>query len=247
MKRRALIIYCNNTESGSLNGPIADNLNLRNHLTSYLGGHWFESEILSLNNPSIELVVAAVNNFLNNADYTFTVFSGHGFMNTDVNNLQYLELSNGDLSILKLKTNARRQTMIIDACRGFYSPSQQTLVKGLRGFSEAFIGDPMSTRTLFETGVLSAEEGITVLYAAYQNQSAGDSDKGGLYTYSLLKACKNWEERDRNFNFLNLKDAHTAGTLYMHNNFITSQQPTMNEEKRMRYFPLAVKIKPFYG
>jgi hypothetical protein len=247
MIRRALIIFCNNTSSGRLNGPTADNTNLRNHLTSYLGGDWYDSEILSLNNPTQQQVINAVANFLSGADYSFTVFSGHGWINTDENRTQYLEVSNGDISLMKLISDSPRQTILIDACRGFYSPSGQTLTKGMSGVYENFTGDPMSTRRIFDNAVLAAEEGITVLYAANENQSAVDSDRGGVYTYSVLKACKNWGSSDRRYNILTVKEAHNLGTTYMLSNFVTRQQPTMNQEKRKRYFPLSVKFTPIHG
>jgi len=247
MERRALIIYCNNTASGRLNGPIADNKNIIDHLTSYLGGEWYDDEILSLQNPSSQKVSIAVKNFLNGADYTFTIFSGHGFINTDDNKTQYCEVANGDISIMRLVSNAPRQTILIDACRGFHSPSQQALVKGMSGVYEYFTGDPMSTRRIFDNAVLAAEKGITVLYAAYEDESAADSDRGGAYTYSFLKVCKNWEKSDREYNILTVKQAHNAGIMYMNKNFITKQQPTMNQEKRLRYFPIAVKFTPLYG
>lgn len=53
MNRKALIIYCDDIESGFLSGPTVDNTNFRNYLTSYCRGDWYENEIKSLNNPSI--------------------------------------------------------------------------------------------------------------------------------------------------------------------------------------------------
>jgi hypothetical protein len=241
MKRRALIVYCNDTSSGVLPGPEADNANLRQHLISNLGGDWYENEILSLSNPTTIQVINSVKNHLKGADYTLFAFSGHGYLNMDDNNRQYLELSDGDISIKQVITEVRRQAIIIDACRGFYSPSTSILTKG---FEEAYdnLTGKVSTRKLFDHYLMNCEEGLTVLYAANENQTATDSDNGGVYLLSILKVCELWQSSGSSKNIFSLKDAHLFGIKYMNQNFDTIQKPTMNSEKRMRFYPFAVKI-----
>lgn len=246
MKRRALIIYCDDTASGELSGPPFDNEHYRSFLTSNLGGRWEDSEILSLPNPKASLVTRAVKEFLNGADYTFTIFTGHGFLNSDENNRQYLEVADGDISILNLRTTAKRQTLIIDACRGFHSPSEAIL----KGFSEVYehlTGDPYSTRLMFNNAVMRAEEGWTVLYAASRNQTALDTDNGAAYLLSLLHTAENWEEIDKKNNIIGLKVIHDYAKIYLSENFETIQIPSMNKEKRLRYFPFAVKVTSIYS
>jgi hypothetical protein len=244
MIRRALIIYCDDTESGELLGPSKDNSNLRNYLTSLIGGEWEPSEIKSLRNPTIDQVKSAVNNFLNTADYTFTVFSGHGWINTNENNTQYLEVGDGDISIYDLETKADRQTIIIDSCRGYISPLNESLSKGLGRAVESFSSRSSSTRQLFDNIVMRAEEGISVLFSASENQSSSDSEKGGAYIYSLLAVSRNWFKNDKTSNIFTVKNAHQSGILFMKDNFNTKQKPVMIPEKRMRYFPLSVKFTP---
>jgi Caspase domain len=247
MIRRALIIYCDDTKSGKLKGPSKDNTNLRNHLTSYIGGEWYDFEIKSLNNPTSQMINVHIESFFENADYSFVVFSGHGFLNADEDYIQYLEVADKDISIAKLLTKAKRQTILIDACRGIYSPQQEDLIKASRSYGESFIGSLHSTRKLFETKVLEAEEGLSILYAANVNQSAVDSNIGGAYTYSLLKSCEQWGESNRSNNALTIKEAHELGSIYMKSKFLTNQTPVMQPEKRMKYFPLSVKLTPIYG
>lgn len=240
MIRRALIIYCDDTESGYLSGPSVDNTNLRNYLTSNTGGDWFDREIKSLNNPTSQEVNDAISS-LGIADYTFIVFSGHGWINTDEDNTQYLEVSNGDIPINDLITASDRQTIIIDSCRGFFSPLNESFNKALTGSVRTYSATS-STRTLFNTLVLKAEEGISIMYAASENQSAVDSPKGGAYINSLVAVCKNWVTSDKISNCLTIKIAHDLALPFMKKKFVTKQKPVMQEEKRMRYFPLAVKI-----
>lgn len=244
MKRRALIIFCDNTKSGELFGPPCDNLHFRKFLRSNLGGAWKEdSEILSLNNPSSTKVIKAVKEFLNGSDYTFTVFSGHGFLNTDENRHQFIELSDESISILNLRTTAKRQALIIDACRGFYSPSQE-LLKSLDEKYFSMDGISPSTRKIFDDAVIRADEGLTILYAASKNQTALDTDKGAAYLTSLLKVAERWENKESESNMvMDLMVAHNHAAKYLTNNFETIQNPSMNQEKRKIYFPFAVKLK----
>jgi len=245
MTRKALIVYCDNTESGKLPGPSADNQNLRTHLTSPLGGDWYDSEIISLNNPTKLQVLQSIRT-IGVADYSFVVFSGHGYINTADNHKQYVELSDGDLSISNLVSNSKRQTIIIDACRGYYSPTTQMFSKGLSGTFENFSGR-QSTRKLFDHHLNNCEEGLSVMYAASKNQSASDSDKGGAYLFSILKVCEIWAQNDSKKQKFSIRDAHNSGIIYMNKNFETKQKPTMHAEKRMRYFPLAVKWTQING
>ena len=240
MKRRALIIYCDDTRSGKLPGPSCDNINLKGYLKSNLGGNWHDDEIYSLHNPTEFMVQKVKNNLLNDADYTFVVFSGHGGIDTS-DNRQYVELSDRDIPISSLVTSSRKQAMIIDACRGYFTRIQDTRQKNIRNhFMESFSAKA-STRPLFENAIKQAEEGLTILFSASKNQTSLDTNKGGAYLLSLLAIAENWERTDRQSNIMNLQVAHLNASEYITSNFETIQKPTMNDEKRRVHFPFAVK------
>lgn len=239
MKRKALIIYCTNTASGKLSGPIHDNNNIRNYLQSDVGGQWAKNEIVSLRNPTKQMIASVIQQDFADIDYSFVVFTGHGCIN-QINGIQYLEISDGDISIKRLVTAAPRQTIIIDACRG-YEKINDSLEKSFSNLYENFSGHP-NTRQIFDAAVMQAEEGITVLYSADKDQSSLDTNKGGAYLYSLLSVCKQWEQNiSRTYLYYSIKDAHLDACEYLDENFITMQHPVMNQEKRKRYFPIAVK------
>lgn len=86
---------------------------------------------------------------MTNSDYSFVVFSGHGWINTDEDNTQYLEVADGDISINVLITDADRQTILIDSCRGFLSPLMESFEKGLSGAVRTY-SSTTSTRTHFK-------------------------------------------------------------------------------------------------
>ncbi len=242
MIRKALIIYCTNTESGRLTGPRADNTNYINFLKSPLGGNWSSSEIMTIENPKFELLQRVLREHMANANYTFIIFSGHGGIGIE-DRKQYMEIDDRDITIGDLRTDANRQTIIIDSCRGLYS-IVENLTKAMDEVV-SFSGQAHSTRQLFNDAVMRAEEGMTILYAASTNQSALDTNKGGAYLVSLLAVAKIWrrDESNRKSSVFTLDAAHEKAVVYLRNNFEeTIQVPVMNQEKRRLYFPFAVKF-----
>ena len=239
MNRKALIIYCTETDSGELAGPKMDNENIRKYLKSDVGGQWYDDEIISLENPTIGKVRRCIANEFDDADYSFIVFTGHGGID-ETDGQDYLEVVDGDVSLSTLITDAPRQTLIIDACRGYFRRIPDSLQKSFSNVYEYFSGHP-NTRIIFDRAVSQAEEGLTVLYSASANQSSLDTNKGGAYLYSLLSICKEWEEIVKGKEgYLDLKNAHEIACEYLRDNFLTNQKPEMNMEKRKFYFPIAV-------
>mgnify|MGYP001768393238 CR=1 FL=1 len=242
MKRLALIIYCDNTKSGSLTGPPHDNIKYREFLKSNLGGAWYDEEIISLNNPTSNDVAYYMYSAYDQIDYSFTLFTGHGYINVDHNNLQYLELKDKDISILNLRTKCPKQTLIVDACRGYYSPLKKALENLILDSYRSFSGDILTTRKLFEDAVAIADQGWTTLYAASENETALDTNGGAAYLLSLLDASKIWKRTNSDSKVLPVNSAHNIAKVYLQENFATTQKPAMSQEKRIRHFPFAVKF-----
>ncbi len=233
MKRRAIIIYCNNTKSGELSGPVYDYSNYLNFLCSPLGGQWKRSEILGFPNPTYNDFMERQKQFCANADYTFSIFTGHGGINDD---RQYLEFKDKDVPLQKLITDAKRQTIIVDACRGYYTPLKERIIKEATNESLKSFSANIDTRKLFDDAVLKTEEGISVLFAAKENQSARDTRKGAAYLLSLLEAAETCEN-----GVLSIKDAHILAIEILKYKYMTRQEPIILPEKRKNFFPLAVK------
>jgi hypothetical protein len=246
MNRRALIIYMTDSPSGKLEGPIQDNENLREFLTSCLGGVWYSNEIISLKNPTIKKVRDTILTF-SEYDYSFIVFTGHGELEKYEKD-QYIELMDGEISVKELITDCPRQTIIIDACRGYFSKRQRLLEKSMN-FSDSMESyrRNISTRQLFDDSLAKTEEGITVLYAANENQSALDTNLGAAYISSLIGSAQEWERASKNETVLSLKSVHGISVEYMRKHFVTRQVPVMNHEKRLRYYPFAVKFTTVHG
>jgi hypothetical protein len=243
MKRRALIIYCDDTPSGPLTGTVRDAHNLNAFLKSLAGGEWRNDEVGFLRNPTDARVKTVVNSFMKNADYTFTVFSGHGFVDRSNKFKQYVELSNKSVPLRNLLSNAKRQTIIADACRGFYSAHRESLLEEY----SSFIGDvehleQPSTRRFFDSAVKKADKGVSVLYSASLNETALDTPSGGAFLFSLLSYAQSWSSTKSHYTYLPHHTALTRAKKLMYEKFDTNQRPILNSTPRDFHFPLAVKF-----
>ncbi|HEY4291399.1 MAG TPA: caspase family protein [Puia sp.] len=202
---------------------------------------------MGLNNPHIEEVKYAVRTYMRTADYTLTIFTGHGYINQEKKTC--LEVMDGDIMVKDLKPpDVTCQAIIIDACREKYIESP--IVAENRTFSkmvESTLGIG-SKRYIFDILTLSAPEGVSILYAASENQSSLDTDEGGAYLLSLLKITEHWRDTNDCDLALSLKEAHLLAAEYLEENFEdTIQTPKMLPQKRTIYFPFAVKNVPLYG
>ena len=240
MERRALIIYCDNTSSGPLPGPSKDNENFVSFLQSNLGGNWGPDEIESLHNPSKKDVLRIKRSHLDTADYSFVVFSGHGNINVYADGEeQMLETADGEISIFDLRTEASRQTLIVDACRAREFAQQEPIVKSADLSESLKLGQ--QTREIFDKHVQAADQGWSVLFAASENESARDTFGGAAFLLSLLRAAKHWSEVGDREEYFPLNLAHEQATQILRRRYVTDQHPQMIIEKRRRHFPFAVK------
>lgn len=247
MSRRALIIYCDNTPSKPLVGPIADRNNFFRFLTSPLGGSWDEGEIVPLRNPTITRVKNAIRR-LNGADYTFIIFTGHGEVRQkSINNIQYLELSDGDISVLELRSTAPKQTIIVDACRGYAKDTDIEFAKAMEHLEESGFAGRESTREIFDSWLNQCENGLVVLYAASEDETALDTPNGAAYLLSLLICAEAWAETDKKYSVLPLNIVHEWAVAFVSENFETIQVPEIKGQKRRNFFPFAVKNIPIYS
>lgn len=241
MKRRALIISCDNTQSGRLPGAKADNINMRNFLTNSLGGNWHDSEIVQLNNPLRNEVLKAVKIHLSRADYSFVVFSGHGYVDV-LKNHQYLELLDSNIPLKALRSLSHRQTMIVDACRGFNINEDLLQGFGLGETIHHYTGSK-STRVLFERFVRNGYRGLAVMYSAQQGQSSMDTPRGGVYISSLIKSAFIWAGTRNNDSGISLLGAHNRAKQLITNEYSwANQSPVIIDENRRPHFPFAVKF-----
>jgi hypothetical protein len=128
----------------------------------------------------LRLVISAIEEHLNGSDYTLLIFTGHGFINT-TDYQRYIEVANGDISILKLKSDSPRQTIILDACSGYYELGTP-FTKTFSDLSESLstVGFAFS-RKIYDDAIMSAERGIISLFSSSGGEGSDDSVDGGIY------------------------------------------------------------------
>lgn len=183
MKRKALLI-------GNSNGLQGVKLDIR-HFTEFLkhdvGGQWYDSEIEVKMNPSKKDLLAAIQQFKSvKYDFFYVLFSGHGAYEKST----ILEINGNDEYVYEsdLKNIATRQISIFDCCRQRISDSlNEGLVKSFRNS----LSGMANIRAKYKSRIMQAIEQQVSLYACSVNESALDTEKGGLYIQNLLKAATN--------------------------------------------------------
>lgn len=193
LKKRLLLIYNEgiiNTQS-YLRGVLADVDNYKAFFNSVEGGAWNEKEIQVFNKPTAKVIYDYIDDNAD-SDYFLIVFCGHGYYDDDT----IWELGSGDeLPLADLRSWVRhtRSLIICDCCR--VKPKRESVMESLNTrtvmFSEGgTIQDRTLARMLYNKAIRATYEKIsTIGYAASEGESAGESSKGGYYSYSLLKAA----------------------------------------------------------
>jgi hypothetical protein len=174
----------------------------------------------------------------------FNAFAGHGYMvKADyAGHDTVICLRDGqDIRIKALNPGNKRCTILADCCRNLSITIPAELIEEKQAYATfAEVVGRDRCRELFDRAVLSAEQGATFLYSCGENQSAADDDaQGGLFTFQLLTAAREWASLQP-----------TNAVLYMDKVFEAAeartrriepqQHPHMPPVRRMRHFPFAV-------
>jgi hypothetical protein len=187
MKRKALLI--GSPGSPYLAGVEVDLINMRNFLISANGGSWnLDTEIVECSlNPTYAEIEPHLE-ILQYCDYAFVYYSGHGFTNN--NNQGQINLNaNEIIPIQKLANRCKKQTTIIDACRGY--AERFNAIGSIKPSPIIFENTNAEyAKTLFENFVSHCPQSRILLYATQLGQNANDTDNGGYFSTNLLMATK---------------------------------------------------------
>jgi len=183
MKRRALLI-------GNSNGLAGVKLDIANYikfLKSDVGGQWHDVEIRTVMNPSKAYLMSIIQQLKNERpDYAFVVFSGHGAYSKGTIleiNAQEEYINENDLKYI-----ASRQISIFDCCRNVITTPlvEKRALGGVLNLSES----EKKIRPAYDARIMQSIEQQVSLYACSINESALDTEDGGLYSKNLLRAAK---------------------------------------------------------
>jgi hypothetical protein len=122
MDRKALLIGCpGGGGTHYLSGVAQDLANYDRYLRSPLGGGWYSSEISTLDYPSAAAVRAAIQS-LESIDYSFVLFSGHGYVTSNARSTIVCLRGDEEMDSVTLHIGAKKHTVLLDCCRVVAKP-----------------------------------------------------------------------------------------------------------------------------
>lgn len=239
MMRRALII---GSPDKDIPGVLDDMQNYRTFLKSFVGGAWFDQEIITLESPT-KLQLSIQLELLKSADYSFLVFAGHGGYSA-YQRATTLKLNpSTDISENDLKVGAPKRTVIIDACRVHIDkqPLREAMKAALA--MDSYCSADQS-RALFERSIEASPPGLAVLYGCSIGEGAGETAGiGGRYSCALLEVAGDWanDYYTQRGTTLSVSDAHEKAATLVSKRSGESQNPKGEFPRSLPRFPLAVK------
>lgn len=227
ISRRAIIIG-NNTGYRApvfLKGVDKDLFNYNNFLRSDAGGAWLQSEIKILHNCGRREIISTINKC--NADYSFVVFSGHGFINSK-DGLTYVCVNNGYIDETELDTGINKQTLLLDCCREVSAGLGESFEKGDIIQKRQTIRKIFSPRRKFDRALELSGNGQFTGYACEVDETSGDNlTMGGIYSSALLKIGRLFGLRDQTKrDWLPIRIAHNYAAKKISMNPFTNQTPS---------------------
>lgn len=247
MNRRALIIS-NPGEPGAKNycaGVIKDVENFRSFLASPIGGYWGSNVVDHLDRRTEKEVKAALLN-LKSADYSLIVFCGHGYYSKSTDST-ILELKKGEeLDSDELRGVTGKQTIILDCCRVIAEKIvlEDRILEAAFAKSVRYDGD--SCRKYYNEGINKCAPGVIVLNACAIGEKAGDdSERGGYYSYNLIRSARTWAEEStvdtsKSYRILSAPEAHELSSSRVTKRSNGAQHPQIEKPRSEPYFPLAI-------
>jgi Caspase domain len=226
-------------------GVLKDVEHYRSFLSSAIGGAWLRSEIEEMSRPSVTEVRLKVKD-LPNVDYVLVVFSGHGWHSTGLNSTA-LELRAGqEIDSDELRLATTKQTIILDCCREKHpgTPEVRALTEMLAKSASRFNSE--DCRRYYDQRVQECSTELVVMYACSVDQKAADDDqKGGIYSYNLLEAGKDWADNStvdtsRQYKILSVVQAHEATEPRVLRLRGTRQTPHIEKPRTGPYFPFGI-------
>jgi hypothetical protein len=183
VSRKAILIGSPSIGDRYLPGVSQDLINFRRLLKSDNAGRWFDKEIVTLQNPSIQTVITEVHS--TTVDYLFIYFSGHG--GTTEENCRMLELRNGLIADTDLLNTCPRQLIVCDACSNYIRPG----ISGIPEFGEEYFhfDGVYTARELFDHYILNSPCGKVIVHSTQLGQPSYDGRDGGYFTQALINVA----------------------------------------------------------
>jgi hypothetical protein len=174
------------------------------------------------------------------ADYTLTVFSGHGGISTKDNKL-YLDFIDDHLPASILKNTSKKQTIIFDTCRAYFTPGLRSINDSLFSSFEKAELRINNARQIFDNYLKICDEGIIRLYASTENQAADGDENGSYFSSALINSAKVWAKDTSSKCILDLFTAYSIAVKEIKTYEFSTQIPKIYGGKRLKWFPFALR------
>jgi len=241
MDRRALIV---GAPYNDLPGVRQDIVNYTNFLLSPLGGSWQKEEISVLESPTHQQLSAEVKS-LQRADYSFVVFSGHGYHPRGAPSARILLRHAVEIDSDDLRKGARKHTLILDCCRKLETESVMDSV-AKRALREQRELNPQDCRKFFDIELSKCGDGLVVLHACGLDELASETEsQGGYYSRALTSAAREWESQSPvhvrgQHDTLSVVHAHDRATKRVLVQSGDRQHPEREQPRTPPHFPFAI-------
>ncbi len=237
MTRKAIIIGNNTGYNATtfLSGVNRDLNNYPRYLKNNVGGAWYDFEIEIIHNKGRQTIINAIRQC--NTDYSFVVFSGHGFIN-QADGLTYICVDGNYICETELKTNSLKQSLILDCCRteesiseiaGAFGDVSSHFEKGgqVHRLSEAQKRIIRNARNKFDYALSKADYGQFRGYACSVGQTSGDNPSlGGVFSTALMKEGIKFSKINKEKYWMTIREAVNKTIATLENDPFTSQIPT---------------------
>jgi hypothetical protein len=218
----------------------------RDFLKSPFGGLWEPEEIHSLNRPDVSEVEAELDR-LRRVDYSFVVYSGHGYHDGKSTILAFKR--GVELDSVRLRAGASKHTLILDCCRVIERPTRlsEQMAKAIQTRPRVNRAD---CRAYFDNLIEQCPKGPVVAFACSRNERSGDdADSGGYYSASLIETAEEWIaskagglhlRMQRSPDYLSIVDAHFRAVPKVEALSNGRQHPSVARWRTEPYFPFCV-------
>lgn len=247
MQRIAFLIGDGHSGGGALPGVAQDKASYRTFLESDGGGAWRKEEIFDIGTVG-ESDLSAALAAGGSAAYALVVFSGHGCLDARSARTYCCIGANETVHELQLNTGAARQLTVIDACR---KKEDIEIIRKSERTALGKIEDDASRRlyreacrALFDSLVMQADPGLSLVYACSPGESAADTPRGGAFSAALVDEAWAWAEKTRQRNsgaryWLSIDGAFRSATSALAA-LRVPQKPAAYLGRRQVQFPFAV-------
>jgi hypothetical protein len=247
MKRKALLIGGPGMRGRDnyLPGVEKDLANYGAFLKTPLGGTWQPEEINSLLSPSKDEVNTAIG-ALKNVDYSFVVFTGHGFHGKSADET-HVELRPGvEMNSIHLRTGAPKHTLILDCCRVVSKERiTEALVKAAADRQLVTL-NPSECRKYFDLRISRCAKGLVVIHACGKDETATENENnGGYYSHELIRGAINWRNEKNidtsdSLSIRSIVRAHEGAADRVKKLTGGRQNPEIDKPRTEIHFPFAV-------